>query len=76
MDKEIIKFEKGKAYTYEQIKNIFENITASAVGLDKKYEEMLRKEGKSEEEIDKFSFSQYLSNMLFVFKIEEALFED
>lgn len=76
MDKEIIKFEKGKTYTYEQIKNIFENITASAVGVDEKYEEMLRKEGKSEEEIDKFSFSQFLSNMLFVFKIEEALFED
>lgn len=76
MDKEMIKFEKGKTYTYEQIKNIFKNITVSAIGVDKKYEEMLRKKGKSEEEIDKFSFSQFLSNMLFMFKIEEALFED
>lgn len=76
MNKEIIKFEKDKTYTYEEIKEIFDKCTAELIGLDEEKKDLLRKTGKSEEEIDKFCFSQFLSNMLFVVEISKKMFEE
>lgn len=72
----MLKIEKNKAYTYDEIKKIFEEAVHETIknptgGMQK---EVLK--DKKEEEIFKFEISMSLSGIVILHTLKENLFEE
>lgn len=70
---ENLKIEKGKSYTYEELKEIYKNATIKTIGepFGKIEDEKLRKESEDPH----LQFSTMLSGMIILHTMEENLFE-
>lgn len=73
--KESVKFEKGKKYTYDEIKEIIDNAFLEIPDLDEDEIKILKEVGRTEEQISKFHLNKMLSNMLYAAKLKRYLFE-
>ena len=70
-----MKFEKGKKYTYDEIKEIIDNAFLEIPDLDEDEIKILKEVGRTEEQISKFHLNKMLSNMLYAAKLKRYLFE-
>ena len=72
---EILKIEKGKTYTYEEIKEIYKN--AMAAILADPMDERNEKDEKRKEEMKNSDakFTMFLSGMILFHTLEDNLFE-
>lgn len=72
--KKSMKFERGKKYSYEEIKEIIDRAVLLLPDLDEDEIEVLKKAGKTEERISEFHLARMLSNMLYAAKLAKYLF--
>lgn len=72
---EILKIEKGKTYTYEEIKEIYKN--AMIATLADPMDERNEKDEKRKEEMENsdVKFTMFLSGMILFHTLEDNLFE-
>lgn len=72
---EILKIEKGKTYTYEEIKEIYKN--AMAATLADPMDERNEKDEKRKEKMKNLDakFTMFLSGMILFHTLEDNLFE-
>jgi hypothetical protein len=72
---EILKIEKGKTYTYEEIKEIYKNAMAATLAdpMDERNEKDEKRKEKMENSDAKFTM--FLSGMILFHTLENNLFE-